>query len=651
MILQQLTVRNFGVFAGDQVFDLTPARRQGKHLPIVLFGGVNGGGKTTLLDALQLALYGPRARCSKRTASGYDDFLRASVHHGADAAGVALAFRYAADGTDRLYDLDRRWRLADGRVREELRVFVDGLPDPWLADNWPQMVEEFFPLEIAQLFFFDAEKIRTLAEDESSSKALGAAIKALLGLDLVERLIADSAVVQTRLAKKAGPPEQQAELAAREEQFRETRRRLEAVKAEQAALENRLLRAKADAEEAKQAFAPGGGKVWEGRQEILARQAGLEQHRKELVQQLAGLAAGALPLALVADLLEGVRQQHQRERAAAEAEVVRRLLEERDDALLGLLGTARAPAGLVRRVADHLARDRRARQPAADVPPYLHLSAEAAGLVGHLCGSELAQLRAAAGGLLERLASAERERADLEESLAAAPAEAEIRVLSDRFQTATHEFARLEEQAAQLKVAVEAQQAVVQEAGKGLTKVVQGQLEAEFTQENLRRMLELAGRTRETMQVFLGRVTERKIDRLGKRGQAPFLFPHFVLTAGGGGGTVPDYATRRTSLCRRGLLPRAQPRERSPPGLLQGRRLRRLPQGHRARLRRGAAAGAGLLPAAQPLPPGGPARGRRRPEPLDALAAEHPRAPLSPALPLRRPPLAGPLPGLPNRAG
>jgi DNA sulfur modification protein DndD len=66
MILENLTVRDLGLFAGKQVFDLTPVARNGKTRPITLFGGINGGGKTTLFDAIQLALYGPRARCSKR---------------------------------------------------------------------------------------------------------------------------------------------------------------------------------------------------------------------------------------------------------------------------------------------------------------------------------------------------------------------------------------------------------------------------------------------------------------------------------------------------------------------------------------------------------------------------------------------------------
>ena len=71
MILEQLTLDHFCLFRGRQVFDLTPGRSGGKALPIVLFGGINGGGKTTLLDAIQLALYGPRAKCSKRANLSY----------------------------------------------------------------------------------------------------------------------------------------------------------------------------------------------------------------------------------------------------------------------------------------------------------------------------------------------------------------------------------------------------------------------------------------------------------------------------------------------------------------------------------------------------------------------------------------------------
>src|SRR5262249_24797974 len=145
-------------------------------------------------------------------------------HHGVheeEGAAVTLSFRHVAEGTEHSYEVRRAWHVQDGRLREELRVLQDGLSDSWLAENWPQLVEDLIPLEIAQLFFFDAEKIRALADDERSSQALGAAIKSLLGLDIVARLIADSAMVQGRLAREGGAPEQRAEAEALEQQVRE----------------------------------------------------------------------------------------------------------------------------------------------------------------------------------------------------------------------------------------------------------------------------------------------------------------------------------------------------------------------------------------------------------------------------------------------
>jgi len=148
MILEQLTLRNFCLFAREQMFDLRAGRRNGRHLPIVLFGGINGGGKTTLLDAIQLALYGMRARCSKRSQLSYDDFLYESIHHGAlvgEGAGVSLSFRHATDGEENLYDVCRSWRIVERRLREDLRVLKDGVPSLWLADNWPQLMEDLLP--------------------------------------------------------------------------------------------------------------------------------------------------------------------------------------------------------------------------------------------------------------------------------------------------------------------------------------------------------------------------------------------------------------------------------------------------------------------------------------------------------------------------
>jgi DNA sulfur modification protein DndD len=517
MILEHLTLHNFGLYRGEQVFDLTPARRGTRPLPIVLFGGINGGGKTTLFDAIQLALYSPRARCSKRSSLSYEDFLRESVHHGVpetDGAGVALSFRYATDGQDHRYEVRRSWKVADGRFRETLSVYQDGLYSTALSGNWPQLVEELIPLEISQLFFFDGEKIRALAEDSSSSAALGAAVKALLGLDLVERLIADATVLQARLAKQAGTPEQRAQVEELERQYEAARWEQENLAAERASLENRLQRAVKEEQEAEGAFAAGGGKHWDARENHMKRVAELASVIEEVEARLLELAAGEVPLAMVPDLLGAVEQQDRRERQAAETEIVQRLLAERDNRLLEVLRAAQTPPGLLRLIHDHLSGDRQARQPAERVRPRLGLSEGAHALLRRLREQRLGELAAEADRLLERLAQAGREREDLERALDATPAEADISRVAERFKAATREVTRLTEQARQLDAAVEARKAEVEACKAKLGRLLQGEMAEEFKQEDYRRMVQLAGRTRDTMQEFLRRATERKIDRL-----------------------------------------------------------------------------------------------------------------------------------------
>ncbi|MCH8879727.1 MAG: AAA family ATPase [Planctomycetes bacterium] len=89
MILDELVLHNFGVYVGRQTLQLTP--EPGK--PIILLGGMNGGGKTTLLDGLQLVLFGSRASISSRRGASYDSLLKALINkHVPPSDGAAIDF-------------------------------------------------------------------------------------------------------------------------------------------------------------------------------------------------------------------------------------------------------------------------------------------------------------------------------------------------------------------------------------------------------------------------------------------------------------------------------------------------------------------------------------------------------------------------------
>ena len=87
MIFDEITFHDFGLYDGTQSVSLTPPS---PNKPIVLIGGLNGGGKTTFLDALQLILFGPHAKCSSRGSLGYQEYLSRCIHRGScnDEAGA-----------------------------------------------------------------------------------------------------------------------------------------------------------------------------------------------------------------------------------------------------------------------------------------------------------------------------------------------------------------------------------------------------------------------------------------------------------------------------------------------------------------------------------------------------------------------------------
>jgi len=87
-------------------------------------------------------------------------------------------------------------------------------------------------------------------------------------------------------------------------------------------------------------------------------------------------------------------------------------------------------------------------------------------------------------------------------------------LMVERLKAAARELSLLEDQARRLDGAVAGRKAELAACENKLRGLWQGEVAEEFAQEDTARLVQLAGRTRATMQEFLRRETERKIDRL-----------------------------------------------------------------------------------------------------------------------------------------
>ena len=138
MIFTELVLQNFGPYAGRQVINLRP-EKDNNPCPIILLGGMNGGGKTTLMDAIRLALYGARAKCSTRNNLSYAEFLSQAVNNQAsliDQARIELAFEHLVNEQWRQYRIVRYWTKQPKDGKDTLGILDEDWPDPALANTW-----------------------------------------------------------------------------------------------------------------------------------------------------------------------------------------------------------------------------------------------------------------------------------------------------------------------------------------------------------------------------------------------------------------------------------------------------------------------------------------------------------------------------------
>ena len=199
MIIDQITLHNFGVYADVQKIDLTPPSLK---KPIVLFEGLNGTGKTTLMDALQLCLFGPAARCVTCNGSSYKDFLASRIckHSPKKHASVTVDFRCTVDGVETSYWVTRSWRSTSNSVREKLEVSLDECPNKSLSENWGQYINEIIPINISHLFFFDGERIASYASQNDVNELIASGVRNLFGIDVIDRLQKDLQILERRQA-------------------------------------------------------------------------------------------------------------------------------------------------------------------------------------------------------------------------------------------------------------------------------------------------------------------------------------------------------------------------------------------------------------------------------------------------------------------
>ncbi|MEW6426868.1 MAG: DNA sulfur modification protein DndD [Thermodesulfobacteriota bacterium] len=513
MILDTIILENFGAYGGRQLADLTP--EDGK--PIILFGGMNGGGKTTLLDAVQLAFYGPKARISNRGRLGYKDYLRESIHRGSDpgeGANITLRFRRIIEGQTRNFELQRSWRQGVKGIEETVRVLRDGQLDDIFTDHWDETIESYLPSGIAHLFFFDGEQIKELAEGRHAAEILGTAVHSLLGLDLVDRLEVDLKLFERRKRTAGLDPETSRKLSQAQSEVSEIDRELEKAAMEEGTLVNEAGRLGKELRVKEDQFKKEGGELFLQRKQLESELAALKAKKAATEAQFRELAAGPLPLLLVEDLLGEVETLARHESEVRRARLVLGELEARDNAVLHELKTLNIRKGSIQAIDQFLHGDRQLRSALASEELILDAEDSLAPHLAHLRATVLPTAEQQARDCTAKLASLGEKIARLEGELDRVPTEDRIAEGLRELEVArSAHHAKLAELEA-VRVRKDALQKHLVVAEGRLEKVGEYDLTTRFAEDDRQRTLKHSRRVRETLGAFRARIVQRHASRI-----------------------------------------------------------------------------------------------------------------------------------------
>jgi len=515
MIFLELTVENFGPYRGKQVIDLRPQINDNVISPIVLLGGMNGGGKTTLMDAMRLALYGQRAQCSTRGSLSYPDFLKQAVNKQTlahEETSVELLFEHIIKNMQVQFRVKRRWTRNPKNGKDILGILIDDWPDSAWLETWDERIEDFFPIGISNLFLFDGEQVKELADLETPPNVVVKAIQSLLGLELAERLAIDLDILANRKRKQLADSKELADL-------EEIEKKLNCYKSEWEESEKAVLALKEKAGiarkklyAAKDKFKLEGGKIAGERSQLEQQLKNQREMAQKQRDNLCELAAYYLPLALITPVLFQAKTQGEQELNWQKAKVAQDIIKERDQRLFQYLEQLNIAKKQLENIKIYLEDDyhKLTDNPENQERIFLGLDEQALQQLKTVLDHQLPSQIQSSQDTLEALRNIEEAISSLEQQLAvAAPPEVYEQLLENVSQ-AQGELTKIETAIEEAEEGCKKCQSEYEKAKKHLEQYSQNTID----RKNVNHIIDSVAKVQSTLKVFKEKLTLKKLNKL-----------------------------------------------------------------------------------------------------------------------------------------
>jgi DNA sulfur modification protein DndD len=246
MRIKKVTLNNFRIYKGENTIHFNESDNKNIHLII----GENGFGKTTFLTSLVWCLYGNGMQDVEDVyrkyiveSGGYKHYLLNSLNKVAKQLGDLKYFvEITLEGIDipgiQIDNVIIRRSVTSSK--EQLDIFIDGDENELVAEIGKELfIQDFvLPKEIAKFFFFDAEKITSLAELKSieDKRKLSKAYTEVLGIKKYEDLKSTLLDIKYKYKKEGASEEDGLKLEKIEGSIVESKEKIEEIEVKKKSL-------------------------------------------------------------------------------------------------------------------------------------------------------------------------------------------------------------------------------------------------------------------------------------------------------------------------------------------------------------------------------------------------------------------------------
>lgn len=294
MKISKITLHNFRIYKNLNEIIFTPFSKRN----INVIAGRNGYGKTTLLTSLLWAFYGKliaqvenKYRLDIKQTGGYQSYLESLLNREIKTSNEIENQIFSVE--IELQDIDipalacdsitikRSYNLID--KEEKLNILINGTENELTKEvGYELFINDFIlPREIAKFFFFDAEKIVSLAEAKSLEelRKLNKAYSEVLGIKKYEELKKNLESLRSKLIRDEITEKERQQLDKLKEQENQSTKLLENNIEEQYILEDQATKLKQQSNQLQEKL------IREGNSITLEELTSLKRERENLKQE------------------------------------------------------------------------------------------------------------------------------------------------------------------------------------------------------------------------------------------------------------------------------------------------------------------------------------------------------------------------------